>query len=283
MGVETIIKDAFLAAREYRTEWDAYNRLSRKQQERTVPPRRDLQLDALVDILETRMFVQCHAYVATEILMLMRLAEEFGFTLWNFIHVLEGYKVAEEMAEHGATATTFSDWWAYKFEVYDAIPYNPCIMHDQGVLTTVNSDDAELARHLNQEAAKSVMYCDMPEAEALNLVTLYAAQQMRVADRVGSIRVGKDADFVIWSDHPLSVYTKAEQTWIDGTKYFDLERDRLLREQQRLERTALVQKVLDAGGGRASGKPHGRGYGRGPGAIRGHNDGSYNAGATNHE
>ncbi|MBW3671629.1 MAG: amidohydrolase family protein, partial [Acidobacteria bacterium] len=247
MGVETIMRDRFLAAREYAAEWKNWNESSRRERERTTPPRRELQLETLVEILEGERFVHSHSYVQSEILMLMRLAEELGFTVQTFTHILEGYKVAPEMAAHGAGASTFSDWWAYKFEVYDAIPYNPCLMHEAGVLTSINSDSSELIRRLNQEAAKSVMYCGMDEVDALAMATINPAKQLKIDHRVGSLRAGKDADFVIWSDHPLSMYAIAEQTWVDGTPYFTLENDRELRARLLEEKSTLVQKVLRAG------------------------------------
>lgn len=247
MGVETIMRDRFLAAREYAGEWRAWNDASRRERERMTPPRRDLQFETLVEILEGERFVHSHSYVQSEILMLIRLAEELGFTVQTFTHILEGYKVAPEMAAHGAGGSTFSDWWAYKFEVYDAIPYNPCLMHEAGVLTSINSDSAELIRRLNQEAAKSVMYCGMNQVDALAMATINPAKQLKIDHRIGSLRAGKDADFVIWSDHPLSIYATAEQTWVDGTPYFTIEKDRELRARLQEEKSALVQKVLRAG------------------------------------
>lgn len=247
MGVETIVKDAFQAAREYETAWEKYSALRGGSKKRTVPPRRDLQLETLLEIMNSKRFIHCHSYHQTEILMLMRVAEEFGFHIQTFTHILEGYKVAGEMADHGAMASTFADWWAYKFEVYDAIPYNTCIMHEKGVITSINSDSQELMRRLNLEAAKSVQYCGMSQEEALKLATLNPAKQLRIDDRVGSIKVGKDADFVLWSGNPLSIYSHPEQTWIDGARYFDLETDARLREDNRAERRALIQKVLESG------------------------------------
>jgi len=244
MGVETIIKDAFQAAVEYEQAWKTYNALSRGDREKTVTPRKDLMLDALVQIKNSEMWITCHSYHQTEILMLMRLVEEFGFRIGTFTHILEGYKVADEMAVHGAGGSAFSDWWAYKFEVYDAIPHNPCIMNNRGVVTAVNSDSQELMRHLNHEAAKSVMYCGMTEEDALKMVTLNPAKLLRVDDRVGSLKVGKDADFVIWSGHPLSIYSKCEQTWIDGRRYFELEEDARRQAEVAAEKNVLVQKVL---------------------------------------
>ncbi|MBW3566134.1 MAG: amidohydrolase family protein [Acidobacteria bacterium] len=250
MGVYTLMKDRFLRAREYGAERARFDALSRRDRQRAVEPRRDLQLETLREILDGERFVHSHSYVQSEILMLMRLAEELGFRIQTFTHILEGYKVAPEMAAHGAGASTFSDWWAYKFEVYDAIPYNPCLMHEAGVVTSINSDSSELIRRLNQEAGKSVMYCGMDEVEALKLATLNPAKQLRVDHRVGSLAQGKDADFVIWSDHPLSTYSRAEQTWVDGRPMFTLERDARLRREVNEERAALVQKVLRAGKGK---------------------------------
>ena len=244
MGVETIIKDECQAAKEYDADWAAYNKLSSGAKKRTVPPRRDLELDAMSDIVNSRMFIHCHSYHQTEILMLMRVAEEYGFHVQTFTHILEGYKIASEMAAHGATASTFADWWAYKFEVYDAIPYNMVLMTKAGVVTSINSDNSDLGRRLNQDAGKAVMYGGMSQEEAIKLATLNPAIQLKIDDRVGSIKVGKDADFVIWNNNPLSVYAKAEQTWVDGKKYFDLETDLAMRESVMKEKQALIQKVL---------------------------------------
>ncbi|MFH1373521.1 MAG: amidohydrolase family protein [bacterium] len=244
MGVKTIIKDEFKTAREYEAAWKKYNALNKKQKEKTVPPRKDLGLDAILEVLNSQCLLHCHAYMQAEMLMMIRLAEEFGFTLDCFVHGLEAYKIADELARHGATVTSFSDWWAYKFEVYDAIPYNVNLLAERGVVTSVNSDDADLARRLNQEAAKSVMYGGMTQQEAIKLVTINSAIQLGVEDRVGSITVGKDADFVIWSDNPLSIYAVAEQTWIDGCKYFDLQEDSIMRQAVQQERNALIQKAL---------------------------------------
>ncbi len=244
MGVLEIVRDELQAAREYETEWACYHSLASRDRERTIPPRRDLRLEAMVEVLDDRRWVHCHAYVQSEILWIMRLAEEFGFDIDVFVHCLEGYKVADEMAQHGAAATIFSDWWAYKFEVYDAIPYSAALLCGRSVLASVNSDNADLARRLNQEAAKSVMYGGLDELQALRLVTRHAAQQLGVDDRVGSIQIGKDADFVVWSDNPLSIYARAEQTWIEGKEYFDVDRDRDLRRFDEEERHRLIQKVL---------------------------------------
>ena len=242
MGVEQIIRDRFRAAREYQQSWDRYNALEDKSG--VVPPRRDLELETLQEILAGERLVHCHSYRQDEILMLLRVAEDFGFTIGTFQHVLEGYKVAPELAAHGAGASAFSDWWAFKVEAYDAIPYNGALMHDAGVLVTFNSDSDELARRLNTEAAKAVKYGGVDEVEALKFVTLNAAKQLAIDPWVGSLEPGKDADFVIWNGHPLSTYTKCEQTWIDGRRYFDIDEDRQMRKEVEEERTRLIQKLL---------------------------------------
>lgn len=241
MGVEQIIRDEFKAALDYEKAWQRW-----EKDKSGIPPRRDLELDAILEILRGKRFVHCHAYVQSEILMLMRVAEDFGFRIRVFQHILEGYKVADVMAKHGAGGSSFSDWWAYKFEVYDAIPYNGALMHQQGVLVSFNSDSDELARRMNWEAAKAVKYGGVSEEEALKFVTLNPAKQLMIDNRVGSLEPGKDADFVVWSGHPFSTYTKCEQTWIDGRKYFDLEQDRKLNEEVQRQRAVLVQKALVA-------------------------------------
>lgn len=242
MGVEQIIRDRFKAALDYEKRWQEYNALRNKKG--VIPPRRDLELEALLEILRGERLIHCHSYRQDEILMLVRVAEDFGFTIGTFQHVLEGYKVAEALASHGAGASAFSDWWAYKFEVYDAIPYNGVLMHNAGVVVSFNSDSNELARRMNLEAAKAVKYGGLSEEEALKFVTLNPARQLRIDHRVGSLEVGKDADFAIWSGHPLSTYTICEQTWIEGRKYFDRQADEELRQQVRAERARLIQKVL---------------------------------------
>ncbi len=239
MGVEEIMRDAFRAALEYeRAQTDARNR--------GIPFRRDFQLETLLEIIRGKRFIHCHSYVQSEILMLMRLAEEFGFRVQTFTHILEGYKVAREMKEHGATASSFSDWWAYKFEVYDAIPQNPAIMAEQGIVTSVNSDDAEMARRLNQEAAKSVKYGDISPEEALKMCTINPAIQLKVDRFTGSIEVGKDADLVLWNGNPLSNYSRVEQTYVDGCCYFDRRFDEYLRLRDRRLRALLEQRALEA-------------------------------------
>jgi imidazolonepropionase-like amidohydrolase len=234
MGVEEVLTDAFTRARDY------------EKQRKAAPnaTRRDLELDALVEILEHKRFITCHSYVQSEITSLMRVAEKFGFRVNTFTHILEGYKVADKMKEHGANASTFSDWWAYKVEVTDAIAYNATIMQREGLNVCINSDDAEQARHLNQEAAKSVKYGGMSEEDAFKMVTLNPARALHVADRVGSIKEGKDADLVLWSDNPLSIYAKPERTMVDGIIYFDIERDAALRKSIAAERNRLIQKLV---------------------------------------
>jgi imidazolonepropionase-like amidohydrolase len=171
---------------------------------------------------------------------------------------LEGYKVADIMAKHGVGGSTFSDWWAYKMEVYDAIPYNAALMHKQGVVVAINSDDAEMARRLNQEAGKAVEYGGMSEEDAWKTVTLNPAKLLRVDDRVGSIRTGKDADLVLWNAHPLSVYATAQTTWVDGIPYYDRKSDEQQRIALRSERARLIQKLLSSGkGGPGGEKPTG--------------------------
>jgi imidazolonepropionase-like amidohydrolase len=243
MGVEQVLRDAFTAARDYRQRWETYRRDVGLQRTK-IPPRKDLELEALVEILEGKRFVHAHSYRQDEILMLTRVAEDFGFTVGAFQHVLEGYKVANRIAEHGAGASTFSDWWAYKFEVIDAIPYNATLMTRVGVVTSLNSDSNELARRLNTEAAKAVKYGGLSEEEALKLVTINPARQLKIDRWVGSLEVGKDADFVIWSDHPLSTRAVCEQTWIDGRLYFSRERDQELRARDQQLRNQLIQKIL---------------------------------------
>jgi hypothetical protein len=184
--------------------------------------------------------------------MLMHVADSMGFTLNTFTHILEGYKVADKMKKHGAGASTFSDWWAYKFEVNDAIPYNASILADMGVVTAINSDDAEMARRLNQEAAKAVKYGNVSEEEAWKMVTLNPAKLLHIDDRVGSIKSGKDADIVLWTENPLSVYAKVQQTYVDGRCYFDIEKDKALRERNKTERARLIQRMLSD---KAVGKP----------------------------
>jgi imidazolonepropionase-like amidohydrolase len=250
MGVEQIIRDRFKAARDYKKAWADYEAKKQAtpaaQRDAIMPPRRDLELDALVEILDGKRFIHCHSYVQSEILMLTRIARDFGFTIGAFQHVLEGYKVADEIAKYAGGGSCFSDWWAYKFEVYDAIPYNGALMRNAGVVVSFNSDSDELARRMNWEAAKAVKYGNVPAEEALKFVTLNPAMQLKIDKYVGSLEPGKDADFVIWSGDPLSTYSMCEQTWIEGRKYFDRAEDLKLREEVNKERETLIQKVLAA-------------------------------------
>ena len=243
MGVEQVIRDAFSAARDYKKSWDIYNK-NVKRQRSSIPPRRDLELDALLEIMEGTRLLHSHSYRQDEILMLTRIAEDFGFKIATFQHVLEGYKVAERLAEHGAGASTFSDWWAYKYEVVDAIGYNGTLMANAGVNVSFNSDSDEVARRMNLEAAKAVKYGGLEEAEALKFVTINPAKQLKIDKYVGSLEEGKDADFVIWSGHPLSSYSICEQTWLDGKQYFSIEQDKFLRERDSKIRNDLIQKIL---------------------------------------
>ncbi len=244
MGVEQLMRSAFAAARDYQRQWSEYNSLSDAQKYKTFAPARDLELDTLVEILDGKRLVHCHSYRQDEILMLVRLADEFGFTIGTFQHILEGYKVAQELADHGAGASGFSDWWAYKFEVYDAIPYNGSILHETGVLTSFNSDSNELARRMNLEGAKAIKYGNVSPADALDFVSLNPAKQLRIDAYTGSLESGKDADFVIWSGDPMSTLTRCEETWIDGSCMFSLEEDAALRVYAQQERTRIIQKLL---------------------------------------
>ena len=250
MGVEQVLVDAFTRAKDYRKAWDDYN--NAKDKKGLTPPRRDLELDALVEILESKRFITCHSYVQSEINGAMEVANRMGYKYNTFTHILEGYKVADKMKKHGANASTFSDWWAYKMEVEDAIPYNAAIMHKVGLNVAINSDDAEMARRLNQEAAKIVKYGGVTEEEALKMVTLNAAKMLRVDNYVGSLKPGKDADVVLWSEHPLSIYAKALYTIVDGTVYFDRQQDEMKQKFIDAERIRLVKKL---NGEKRSGSP----------------------------
>ncbi len=241
MGVEQTYYNYFTKASEYQKQWSAYNTAKVKG----AAPRRDIELDALSEILSKKRFITCHSYVQSEINMLMHVADSFGFKVNTFTHILEGYKVADKMKAHGVAASTFSDWWAYKYEVIDAIPYNTAILAKSGITTAVNSDDAEMARRLNQEAAKSIKYGDLSEIEAWKTVTLNPAKMLHLDNRTGSIKAGKDADIVVWSDNPLSVYAKAEKTFVDGILFFDMDKDLLKREEIKKERARIIQKMLD--------------------------------------
>jgi N-acetylglucosamine-6-phosphate deacetylase len=241
MGVEQIMQDAFRAAREYDARKLAYQR-----DRQGLPPRTDLELETLAEIVRGERWIHCHSYRQDEILALLRVLDEHDITIGSLQHILEGYKVAEAMAAHGAMASAFADWWAYKVEVYDAIPQAGALMHNQGVVVSFNSDDAELARHLNHEAAKAVRYGNVPEEEALKFVTLNPAKQLRIDQYVGSIELGKHADLALWSGHPLDTTSRCEQTWVDGIKYFDRAEQAELTAKQAEMKRQLAQKVLDS-------------------------------------
>ena len=247
MGVEQVYVDYFQRAKEYQALKDSGK-----------PFRYDEEMEILAEILRSERFITCHSYVQTEINMMMKVAERFGFRINTFTHILEGYKVADKMAEHGVGGSTFSDWWAYKFEVNDAIPYNAAIMHNAGVTVAINSDDAEMSRRLNQEAAKTVKYGGISEEEAWKMVTLNPAKLLHIDHRVGSIKEGKDADLVLWNNHPLSIYSKAEKTYIEGVPYFDLDQDAQLRAKIAEERNTLINMMLQDKDGGSKRTPRGR-------------------------
>lgn len=258
MGVEQVLTDAFTRAKDYQRVWKEYNAAKEKllkEKKSTASlamPRRDLELDALVEILEKKRFITCHSYVQSEINSAMEVANRMGYTVNTFTHILEGYKVADKMLKHGSFASTFSDWWAYKMEVEDAIPYNAAIMQKVGLTVAINSDDAEMARRLNQEAAKIVKYGGVTEEEALKMVTLNPAKMLHVDDKVGSLKTGKDGDVVLWSDNPLSIYAKPLYTIVDGTIYFDRQKDEQLQKLVDAERLRLIRKM---NGEKRSGAP----------------------------
>ncbi|MEP7277035.1 MAG: amidohydrolase family protein [Bacteroidota bacterium] len=244
MGVEEVLVDAFQRASDYQKAIKAAEENNKKKGATPVFVRRDLELDALSEVMNKKRFITCHSYIQSEITAAMRVAERFGFRYNTFTHVLEGYKVADKLKAHGANASTFSDWWAYKVEVQDAIPQNAAIMQRMGLNVAINSDDPEMARRLNQEAAKSVKYGGISEQDAWKMVTINPATMLHVQDRVGSIKPGKDADVVVWSNNPLSIYAKPEKTIVDGIIYFDIDRDLQLRRYISTERNRLVQKML---------------------------------------
>ncbi len=234
MGVEQLYVNYFNRAKEYD-----------KIKNSGKPFRYDEEMEVLAEILRGERFITCHSYVQSEINMLMKVAESFNFRVNTFTHILEGYKVADKMKDHGVGASSFSDWWAYKYEVKDAIPYNAAIMANQGVVVAINSDDDEMSRRLNQEAAKAVKYGGMSEEEAWKLVTINPAKLLHLDNRIGSIKVGKDADLVLWNDHPLSMYAKADKTMIEGAIYFDIENDAMKRSEIKTERNKLIKMMLN--------------------------------------
>jgi imidazolonepropionase-like amidohydrolase len=261
LGVEDVIRQSFTEAVAYKKEWDDYNSAKSSGKTNLIMPRRDLRLDPLVEVLEGKRYVHSHCYRADEILMLLRVSDEFHFKVRTLQHVLEGYKVAKELAAYGVGASTFSDWWSYKQEAWDAVPYNAAIMTQKGVVVSINSDDAEEAQHLNQEAAKTMKYGGLTREQAIKLVTINPAMQLGIDKQVGSIEVGKDADFVIYNHDPLSVYAVPQKTIIDGKIYFDRDKDIAGRADLAKEKQALMDKERPAP---AAGGRGGRG-GRGPG------------------
>ncbi|MCL1090145.1 amidohydrolase family protein [Shewanella profunda] len=246
MGVKALFEETFDAALAYEKVLKAYDDLRSTDKKKAIAPRPSYRLQAVAEVLKQQRDVHIHSYVQSEILMFLRLAEAYRFKVQTFTHVLEGYKVASELAAHGAGASTFADWWAYKFEVYDAIPQNACLMQNKGVLTSINSDDYEMQRRLNQEAAKSMMYCDMSKEDAWNMVTINPAKQLRVDEFVGSLTPGKMADLVLWNAEPLSIYAKVTQAWVEGKRYFDRDQDQLAQQAVVNERAALIQKILNS-------------------------------------
>jgi imidazolonepropionase-like amidohydrolase len=246
LGVEEVIRQAFIEAREYKKQWDDYNQRKAAGEQNLIPPRRNVQLDPLVEVMEGKRYVHAHCYRADEILMLIRVANEFGFKVRTFQHVLEGYKIADEIAAAGAGGSTFSDWWAYKMEAFDAIPYNAALMTERGVIVSVNSDDAQEARQLNQEAAKSMKNGGLSANDALKLITLNPAIQLGIDARAGSIDVGKDADLAIYNHEPLNVYAVVQKTLIDGQVYFDRQKDIAGRAALAAEKQTLLDKEKKA-------------------------------------
>jgi imidazolonepropionase-like amidohydrolase len=247
MGVEQVFYDAFTRAKKYKEEWTNYAaNISNYVDSNFITPRKDIELEVLNEILDSKRFISCHSYVQSEINMLMHVADSMGFKINTFTHILEGYKVADKMKKHGAGGSTFSDWWAYKFEVNDAIPYNAKLMQDQGLVVAINSDDAEMGRRLNQEAAKSVKYGGMSEEEAWKMVTLNPAKLLHLDDRMGSVKVGKDADLVLWTGNPLSIESKVELTMVDGLILYNRNNNLALEERNTKERARLINKMLES-------------------------------------
>jgi imidazolonepropionase-like amidohydrolase len=243
MGVEQLLVDAFTRAKDYQKAWKEHEANKNKKGNATLAPRRDLELDALVEVLNNKRFITCHSYVQSEITGAIEVANRMGYKYNTFTHILEGYKVADKMKEHGSNASTFSDWWAYKVEVEDAIPYNAAIMQRVGLNVAINSDDAEMARRLNQEAAKIVKYGGVTEEEALKMVTLNPAKMLHVDDKVGSLKTGKDGDVVVWSENPLSIYAKTLYTIVDGAIYFEQEKEEQKQQWVNAERNRIIKKM----------------------------------------
>lgn len=255
MGVEETIRDAFVRARDYKAAWDDYNEKTRRKDKTALAPRRDLELEPLIEVLEGKRFVHSHGYRSEEFLMLMNLADEFGFKIRTLQHGLEAYKIAPEIARHGAGVSIFSDFWGYKIEAYDAIPYNAAILWKNGINVSINSDDNARMRRLNLDAAKVEKYGDVPEEEALKMITLNPAIQLGIDKRTGSIETGKDADLVIWSAHPFSVYSRVETTMIEGETYFERAKDLANRAALEKERSELEKADANKPGSGASATP----------------------------
>ncbi len=241
LGVEEVLRESFAEAKVYQADWKRYQDQV-AHGDHPIPPRKDLRLEPLVEVLEGTRYVHAHCYRSDEILMLIRVADDVGFKIRTFQHVLEGYKVAKEIAAHGAGASTFSDWWAFKIEAFDATPYNAAIMTRKGVVVSLNSDSDELQRHLNLEAAKVIRYGGLSENEALAMVTINPAKQLGIDDKVGSIEVGKSADLVLFDGHPLSNYSKVLKVWIDGHQYFDRDQDIQARAAFEAKKKSLMEK-----------------------------------------
>ncbi|MBI4946597.1 MAG: amidohydrolase family protein [Bacteroidetes bacterium] len=256
MGVEQVYYDYFTRAREYDLKWQVYASNASRSKTFIPSPRIDIEMDALVQILDKKRFITCHSYVQSEINMLMHVGDSMGFQVNTFTHILDGYKVADKMKARGVGASTFSDWWGYKMEVLDAIPYNGAIMNKMGIVVAYNSDDPEMARRLNQEAAKAVKYGGVSEEDAMKFVTLNPAKLLHLDSRMGSIKVGKDADVVLWTDNPLSVYAKVDKTIVDGIVYYDADSDKKLREDMRKDRARIINLMIEAKkGGAPTQKP----------------------------
>ena len=255
-GVEQIIREKFQQAADYR---QAFTDMPRGRAARDrVPPRPNHELAAIAEVIYGERDVHSHAYRADEMLALMRVAEQFDFVIKTFQHVLEGYKIAPQMAAHGVGGSTFIDWWSFKMEAVDAIGYNPALMHESGVLTGLHSDNPELARRMNLDAAKAVRYGGVDPHDAFKMISAWPADQLGVGDRTGRLVEGLDADFVIWNGHPLSVHSLAEQTWVDGRRYFDREADQRMRENLAAERADLIALVLASDEGNGNGGDDGQ-------------------------
>jgi imidazolonepropionase-like amidohydrolase len=236
MGVEQIMYDEFIRAKEY----------EKNLKQNAAFTRKDLELEAVLEILNKKRFISCHSYVQSEINMLMHVGDSMGFKVNTFTHILEGYKVADKMKAHGVSASTFADWWAYKYEVIDAIPHNAAIMQKMGLNVAINSDDAEMGRRLNQEAAKIIKYGNISEEDAWKMVTLNPAKMLHLDNKLGSIKAGKDADLVLWNNNPLSIYAKPEMTFVDGICYYSITQDEALRITIKTERQRLINKMIAA-------------------------------------